>query len=75
MWDFVWRLQRDERGALSIVSVFTLVLLVFLLGMVVNAARQVDQKVKLQNAADSSAYAGGIVLARSMNTLAFTNHY
>lgn len=70
----VRRLHRDERGTLSIVSVFALVLLVFLLGMVVNAARQVDHKVKLQNAADSATYAGGIVVTRSMNTLAFTNH-
>lgn len=74
MCQTVVRLHRDERGSLSIVSVFTMVLLVFLLGMVVNSARQVDHKVKLQNAADASAHAGGIVLTRGMNTLAFTNH-
>ena len=28
----------------------------------------------MQNAADSAAYSGGVVLARGMNTLAFTNH-
>ena len=67
-------LEADERGSLSIVSVFTLLALVMLLGMVMNWARQVDQKVKLQNAADSATYAGGIVLTRGMNTLAFTNH-
>lgn len=64
----------DEEGSLSIVSVFALMMLVLLLGMVMNSARQVDQKVKLQNAADSATYAGGVVLARNMNTLAFTNH-
>lgn len=68
------RLHRDEGGSLSIVSVFALMMLVLLLGMVMNSARQVDQKVKLQNAADSATYAGGVVLSRSMNTLAFTNH-
>ena len=49
-------------------------MLTLLLGMVMNSARQVDQKVKMQNAADSATYAGGVVLARNMNTLAFTNH-
>jgi hypothetical protein len=34
----------------------------------------VDQKIKMQNAADAATHAGGVVLARSMNTLAFTNH-
>jgi len=68
------RLHGDEGGSLSIVSVFALIMLVLLLGMVMNSARQVDQKVKLQNAADSATYAGGVVLSRNMNTLAFTNH-
>ena len=45
-----------------------------LLGMVINAGRQVDNKVKLQNAADAATYSGGVVLARGMNSLAFTNH-
>lgn len=70
----VAHLHDDQRGSMSIVSVFAVVLLVLLLGMVVNAARQVDHKVKLQNAADSSTYAGGLIVTRSMNTLAFTNH-
>lgn len=68
------RLHRDESGAMGLVSLFTLILLVTLLGMVINSARQVDQKVKMQNAADAAAYSGGVVMARSMNTLAFTNH-
>lgn len=67
-------LHHDEGGSLSIVSVFALMMLTLLLGMVMNSARQVDQKVKLQNAADSATYAGGVVLSRNMNTLAFTNH-
>jgi len=68
------QLHRDQEGSISIVSVFGLILLVFLLGLVMNAGRQIDQKVKMQNAADSATYAGGVVLARGMNTLAFTNH-
>jgi hypothetical protein len=68
------RIHRDQSGAMGIFSLFTLVLLVTLLGMVVNSARQVDRKVKMQNAADAATYSGGVVIARNMNTLAFTNH-
>ena len=59
---------------MSIVSVFAVMFLVMLLGMVMNVGRQVDGKIRMQNAADAAAYSGGVVLARGMNTLAFTNH-
>jgi len=42
--------------------------------MVINVGRQVDNKLKLQNAADAATYSGGVILARGMNSLAFTNH-
>lgn len=66
--------HRDERGTITIVSVFAMLLLTMLLGMVMNVGRHVDAKVRMQNTADSAAYAGGVVLARGMNTLAFSNH-
>ncbi len=68
------RLHRDQRGTISIVGVFTLLALVILLGMVMNTGQQVDQKIKMQNAADAATYSGGVVLARNMNSLTFTNH-
>ena len=55
-------------------TVFGVMLLAMLLGLVVNTGKQIDQKVRLQNAADSSAYAGGVVFARNMNATAMTNH-
>jgi len=67
-------LHRDQNGTISILSVFAVMLLTMLLGMVMNVGRQVDGKIRMQNAADASAYSGGVVLARGMNTLAFTNH-
>jgi hypothetical protein len=67
-------LHADQSGTISIISVFALLLLTMLLGMVMNVGRQVDRKVRMQNAADSCAYSGGLVLARGMNSLAFTNH-
>ncbi len=59
---------------MSIVSVFAVLFLAMLLGMVMNVGRHVDGKIRMQNAADSAAYSSGVVLARGMNSLAFTNH-
>lgn len=73
---FSWlaRLHRGEEGTISILSVFSLLLLTMLLGMVMNVGRQVDGKIRLQNAADSAAYSGGVAIARGLNTLSFSNH-
>lgn len=71
---FSLRLHRDQQGTISILSVFGLMILAMLLGMVINVSRQADNKIRMQNAADAGAYSGGLVLARGMNTLAFTNH-
>ena len=67
-------LHADQGGSISISTVFAVLLLAFLLGMVMNSSLQVDQKVKMQNAADAATCSGAVVLGRSMNTLAFTNH-
>ena len=70
----IFRLDRDEDGTISIVSVFAVLLFTMLLGMVMNVGRHADNKIRMQNAADAAAYSGGVVVARGMNTLAFTNH-
>src|SRR5260370_28415161 len=67
-------LHSDERGTISVLSVVTIVAVTVVLGMVINAGRQVDEKVRLQNAADAAAYSGGAVIARGLNALAFSNH-
>ena len=66
--------HENQSGSISLVSVFGLLLLVMLLGMVMNSGQQIDEKIKQQNTVDAATYSGGVVLARSMNTLAFTNH-
>jgi len=71
---FFARLHRDQDGSISIISVFAVIFLAMVLGMVMNIGRHTDRKVKMQNGADAGAYSGGVVLARSMNTLVFTNH-
>src|SRR5438445_9648692 len=67
-------LPRDERGTISLLSVITIFVLAVVLGMVVNAGRQVDEKVRMQNAADAATYSGGVAVARGLNALAFANH-
>lgn len=67
-------LPRDDRGSISVMSVITIFVLTIVLGMVINAGRQVDEKVRLQNAADAATYSGGVVMARGLNALAFSNH-
>jgi hypothetical protein len=67
-------LLRDERGTISVLSVITIFVLTMVLGMVINAGREADEKIRLQNAADAAAYSGGAVIARGLNALAFSNH-
>lgn len=71
---FPKRLHRDQNGSISVVSVFSFLFLTMVLGMVINMGRHTNRKVKLQNSADAVTYTGTAVVARSMNTLAFTNH-
>lgn len=71
---FLTRLHGDQRGVISILSVFAVLMLTAVLGMVMNVGRQVDGKIRLQNAADAAAYSGGVMVARGMNVLAFSNH-
>jgi hypothetical protein len=68
------RLHGDQEGTISVMTVFAMLLLAMLLGMVMNVGRHVDGKIRLQNAADAAAYSGGVVLTRGMNTLSFSNH-
>lgn len=67
-------LHRDERGTISILSVIVLLLLTMLMGMIMNVGEQIDDKIKMQNSVDAATYSSGVVLARGLNTIAFTNH-
>jgi hypothetical protein len=68
------RLHRNEDGVISVMSVFTIFVLTIVLGMVINAGRQVDEKIRMQNAADAATYSGAVVISRGYNALAFSNH-
>ena len=71
---FLIRLHQDQRGAISVLSVFAIFLFTILLVLIVNVGRQIDDKLRMQNAADAVAYSGATVIARGMNAIAFSNH-
>ena len=68
------RLHRDQRGVMTFVTLFTILMLAFLLGMILNVCSHADGKIRMQYSADAATYSSGIVMARGMNSLAFTNH-
>jgi hypothetical protein len=68
------RVHDDEQGTISIITVFVLLMFTMLLMLLVNVAKQLDDKVRMQNGADAATYSGSVVLARGMNGIAFTNH-
>lgn len=68
------RLPDDQRGTISILTVFSLLMFTMLLILISNVATHVDDKIKMQNAADASAYSGGVIIARGLNALAYSNH-
>ena len=68
------RLHRDQQGAMSFVTVFTVLMLAMLLGMMLNVCKIADEKIRMQDAVDASTYSSGVIMARAMNSLAFTNH-
>lgn len=70
----VRKLHGDQRGAISVLSVFAIFLFTILLVLIVNVGRQIDDKLRMQNAADAAAYSGASVIARGMNAIAFANH-
>jgi len=69
-----WRLHRDQRGVTSLLSLVAVMVFTMLLVMLTNLVRHVDDKVRMQNAADAAVYSGAGVLARGMNSIAFANH-
>lgn len=66
-------LHRDESGVISLLTVFVMLGCAWMLLWVVNSARQLDTKVRLQVAADSAGQSGAGILVRGMNAVAFAN--
>ena len=67
------RLHGDESGVISLLTVFVMLGCTWLLLLLLNTARHLDSKVRLQNAADAAGQSGVGILARGMNAIAFAN--
>lgn len=65
--------RHRHKGAVLVVTLVALALLVGLVFFVFNLGDQVNNRLVLQNAADSAAVSGGTWMARSMNVLAMNN--
>jgi hypothetical protein len=70
----VVRFCRDEDGKVAIVSIFAVLAIGGMIGLVVNSGRAVREKVELQNAADAAAATTTLWMARSMNAVTTSNH-
>lgn len=70
----LFRLHSDTRGTVSIFTVLVMLAFTMLLGLLMNAGQQIDDKLRMQNAVDAATYSGGVSVARGMNAIAFTNH-
>lgn len=66
-------LHSDESGVISLLTVFVMLGCTWLLLWVLNSARQLDSKVRLQTAADAAGQSGVGILSRGMNAIAFAN--
>lgn len=64
----------SEDGMVSFVAMVAVLFFVILLGLVGNVGLTVNQKIEVQNAADSTAYSSGVFMARGMNTVTARNH-
>ncbi|OAI51121.1 hypothetical protein AYO44_17320 [Planctomycetaceae bacterium SCGC AG-212-F19] len=59
---------------LTFVSLLTIVFFVVLIGLVGNIGRTVNEKIEVQNTADSVAYSSALWMARGMNSVTAANH-
>ena len=70
----VRHVRRDETGVISLLTVFVLLGLTMLLLAMINIAKQIDGKVRCQNAVDAATRSAASTVARGMNAVAFANH-
>jgi hypothetical protein len=71
MWS--WRSRQGRSGQVLVIVLLGIVLLAGLIFYVVNVGTQVNNRLGMQNAADSAAISGATWMARSMNLIAMNN--
>ena len=73
--DRVRSFHRDESGVITLLTVFVMLGCTWMLLWLFNSAKQLDSKVRMQNAVDAAGQSGVGVLARGMNAVAFANRF
>ena len=64
----------SEDGMVSFVGMIAVLFFLVLIGLVGNVGLTVNQKIEIQNAADSTTYSSGVFVARGMNSVTASNH-
>jgi hypothetical protein len=64
----------DERGQISILVVLSVIPFVLLLAFIFNSASQTSRKIQMQGAADATAVASAVTVARGMNFMVLNNN-
>ena len=67
------QLHSDERGAMMLMSIFMAMIMVAMLYYVAAVGESVAFRERIQDGADSTAYVGAVVMARSMNIVVIMN--
>lgn len=67
-------LARDERGQISVFIVLAVAPFVLLVAFVFNSAVQTSRKIEMQGAADATAVASAVTVARGMNFIVLNNN-
>jgi hypothetical protein len=65
---------RDERGQISVLVVLCVIPFVLLLAFIFNSANQTSRKIQMQGAADATAVASAVTVARGMNFMVLNNN-
>ena len=68
-------LQPRRRGAMYVVMLLSMIAYLVLGMFVLDIARATGRKIEMGNAADSSAYSAGLMMARGMNAVTVSNHH
>lgn len=67
------RLRRDEGGAVLLLSLASVLIIMMLAWVIVDAGKSARDKIELQAAADGAVFSQAAVKARVMNMISYTN--
>lgn len=67
------RLRRDEGGAVLLLSLASILIIMMLSWVIIDAGKSARDKIELQASADAAAFSQASVKSRTMNMIAYTN--